>query len=57
MKYSSLNGGGWRGSGSDMIARASPGVIGVMFIYSNVVFTNDSVRLQTEQDLSARELV
>jgi hypothetical protein len=49
MKYSSLYEGDWRVSGGCVIVRVGPGLIGVMFIYPNVVLTIDSVRLQTEQ--------
>jgi hypothetical protein len=48
VKYCSLDGGGWQVSGGGVVIRVSPGVIGVMFIYANVVLMNDSVRLQTK---------
>jgi hypothetical protein len=57
VKYSSLDGGGGRVSGGGVVIRVSPGVIGVMFIYANVVLMNDSVRLQTKWLLSVRNLV
>jgi hypothetical protein len=57
VKCYSLDGDDWRVSGGGVVVRVSPGVIGGMFIYDNVVLTNDSVRLQTEQHLPVRELV